>query len=107
MDNGVLDKRLNKKGGHAIVAFEEPFVHLRNIAELVLEAELFEIDIQLHGFHVLDKGYRLRAAILEDHPDKGREFIEVVAGETLLVLHDKILDAVQGIENKMRVHLRA
>src|SRR5689334_7073637 len=100
---GIFYKRLDQKRRHFITVFHQFLINTNLIGEFIVEAELFEVNIQLKCLQVLHNGDQIVKTVLQDNPYQTGKFVEVITGLPLFVLHDKVFNAVETIENKMRI----
>ena len=75
--------------------------------DLVFEAECFEIEVDFEELNFFRYGNFVFVRIFENITDQTRKFRQKQNGRFLIVASQKQKDSIEGIENKMRIHLRA
>src|SRR5687768_8500422 len=103
MQKRILDKWLNQhRWNHDVVdAFR-----LNRKFEIIFETQFFQRKIEFEQFYFLAEFYKIFVRIMQSATNKIGELRDECVRVIYITFQHKILDGIERVENKMRIHLR-
>src|SRR5579859_6376634 len=107
MPDGILRKRLDNKRRDPDARNIQSGRQVDPVVEAGIQATQLQVEIKFHRAKLFLQANLLYARMIQDDAHQPAEVGEVVTGLVSLVLDDIAIDAVEGVEYEMRVHLAA